>query len=131
MSTPKTHLLRAKPPWRDGADLTVCGRRPDAVMVITVSEVRSRLADDRTATIAAMCATCRDRSRAATVQWQRDPIGVIELDLPATFGPGPNRHRLANELRAPASLAAEHPDRFRELLEGEQVMQALAGLMRG
>lgn len=29
MSGPKTHILRTKPPWRDGRDYTRCGRHTD------------------------------------------------------------------------------------------------------
>ena len=127
MSAPKIHILRAKPPWRDGPDLTVCGRDPATVKMVTVADLVVRFRLDRLAAEAQTCGTCRTASRHAMYKWEKSPIEIIMLDVHPMCVPA-RRRQLATELHALAALAAEYPERFRWLLESEAILKSLAGL---
>ena len=140
MSHPKTHQLRAKPPWREGLDHSMCGRRAEdcASIVPPDDEMAARARTWSRARYSApkyppvpdgLCSVCYERlGTYGFERWQADPVKVLHIDTVVVDRRG--RDALRTELLALASLAAEYPDRFRELLEGESVMQALAGLMR-
>lgn len=58
--------------------------------------------------------------------WRTDPLEVLRIDLAVTDDQG--RIALAKELVALADLVIAHRDEFRQALEDEEVMKALAGL---
>ena len=130
---PKTHLLRSKPPWREGLDYSICGRVAEKCAQITdpadldpvVKAAIRRVGMWRPgATPAGLCSVCCDRLRYSAT-WAADPVAVVAIDT--DLYAGRTKAALCAELRALEALVAEYPDRFRELLEGESVMLSLAG----
>jgi hypothetical protein len=136
VSTPKTHILRAKPPWREGLDHTMCGRRaeetasvvpPDDAMAAKAKASFSSARGFKYIPPGGTCWVCWECL--ATFGYEKraaDPVKVLRIDLLVSDGRG--REALHTEVLALASLAARHPGEFRELLEAEAVMQALAGI---
>lgn len=134
MADRKTHLLRARPPWRDGLDITVCGRKVTPVLKTAVpgadmareaakwALMRRKSADapDMICTVCYEKLGCYGREN-----WNRNPLAVLQADI-KSWNPAA-RDALRRELLALASLAASHPDEFRRLLTAERVMAALAG----
>jgi hypothetical protein len=135
VSGPKTRILRTKPPWRDGRDYTRCGRHADdcAGLVVKADEAMAakakawnagRWRNPKQPPPDGLCAICTDSLALYGLdKWAQNPVGILRIDTGSWNQAG--RDRLSLELRALASLAAEYPGRFRELLEAEQVMQAL------
>ncbi len=130
---PKTHLLRSKPPWREGLDFSICGRAAEkCARIIDPGDLdpAARAAAVRCAIWrkdeppAGLCAVCCDRLRYSAT-WAADPVAVVAIDT--DIYADCRGDALRTELRALAALVAAHPDEFRELLEGESVMLALAG----
>ena len=58
--------------------------------------------------------------------WRSHPLEVLRIDLAVTDEQG--RVTLAKELIALADLVAAHPAEFRELIEREAVLSALAAI---
>lgn len=121
----KTHALRSKPPWREGRDFTVCDRDASGLAAVPADEFTALLEreNDLPWHHGNACDRCAYRWPSIVVTWPGDPVAVIASELmtaPAKV--------LEPELRALGELAARHPDEFRELVEGESVMRALARL---
>jgi hypothetical protein len=118
---PKAHALRARPPWRQGGqglDITVCGLNPAACRIVSWAELDAILDTEAHLNFYewTTCAKCVYLPPEQRTDWSLDPVPVVTESVPAMLRP---------ELRALAALAAEHQDRFAELLELERVMQAL------
>ena len=156
MSAVKTHIARVKPPWRHGGDRTRCGRRvaseeashwraetarssvtePDEAMAAKAAEdwrnASRKAATGHTEVVRVtppdgICAPCWQNLGAYGLKtWRSSPLEVLRIDLAVTDDQG--RVALAKELIALADLVAAHPGEFRELMEREAVMQALARL---
>ena len=142
----KIHLLRPKPPWRAGRDLTVCGLDPAGCGPVTVIpgvtykwqqpplpvlglEEFTALLEDQAGRMPyyewTVCGRCAAVPPAELPSWDRDPAAVVALDV----RPGPRDPEILRaELRALTALAAAHPEEFARLLEGEITMVTLAGL---
>lgn len=148
MSTPKTHLLRTKPPWRDGLDHTICGRRmadepprghagyaasrfvvrPDDQMARQAKASRTMTGSRALKHVPpeGTCAACWERLALYGRQdWRDRPVAVVAADLLVHDREG--QSALHWELLALASLAARHPGEFRDLLDTEKTFAALAG----
>jgi len=120
----RAHALRAGPPWRTTPDVTLCGYGTAGRRVVPLAEFDAMLAEPPPWTaVCPLCVSCRGGEMAS---WARDPVAVIHADAHAQPDSGA-RGALAAEFRALACLAAEYPERFRDLLEAEQVLQALGG----
>ena len=146
MTAARTHILRVKPPWRQDENRTRCGRRagphmpvaqPTPEMAAAAHEqwkwrfVASRnpgmvpqAARDITPP-GGLCVPCwKNLGGYGYQDWRADPLEVLRVDLAIKDGHG--REALARELIALANLVAAHPGEFRELLEREAVLTALA-----
>ena len=74
-----------------------------------------------------ICAPCWQNPGVRGLKtWRTDPLEVLRIDLAVTDDQG--RIALAKELVALADLVIAHRDEFRQALEDEEVMKALAGL---
>jgi len=150
VSTAKTHVLRVKPPWRQDGNRTRCGRRaegrmaaiqPDALMAATARPywqwsaiIRGgnghlappQVRETYPGAPAGLCVPCwLNLGRYGYQDWRADPLEVLRVDLAVKDDHG--RRFLARELTALADLVAAHPDEFRQAMEDEDVLTALAG----
>ena len=150
MSTAKTHILRVKPPWRQDGNRTRCGRRaegrmtaiqPDAQMAATARPywqwsviIRGgnghlappQVRETYPGVPAGLCVPCwLNLGRYGYQDWRADPLEVLRIDLAVKDDHG--RRFLARELIALADLVAAHPEEFRQAMEDEDVLTALAG----
>ncbi len=151
MSAAKTHILRVKPPWRDGRNHTMCGRRvsdnPPARRAgyarrESVIEPGAEMAVSAKAALAGtppfpwgrhvegvpdgMCAICWDRlGTYGHQEWHANPLAVLRADL--AIRDDASSVALSEELIALAELVAAHPGEFRELLETRSGLATLAG----
>jgi hypothetical protein len=133
---PLEHVLRAAPPWRDGAVLTECGRLPGPETPVLSLEdfVRKVKALGKTRTSMTTCITCwTTAARWQASRWETDPVGVMvrEIDRARTVVPGQVRDNPAarlfrDELVALAELAARHHEEFAGLVAGVQAAPRLA-----
>jgi len=117
----RAHILRAKPPWR-AAEVTVCGQGPGALRVVPWDEMDAMLR--RPPPWPDLCPACATTRRVA---WSDDPVAVVVAAAQSHALHSASRTALRAELLALACLAAEYPERFRDLLEAEQVLQVLGG----
>jgi hypothetical protein len=155
--TTKTHILRVKPPWRDGGDRRRCGRcvvdepprnragyaRRDAVTEADETMAAKAKADWR-ASFAKTTHTrpqiicVRDAAREVCLPcWQN--LGAYGLKtwrtdplevlrIDLAVTDDAGRRMLAKELIAIADLVAAYPGEFRGMMDSEAVLQALAGV---
>jgi hypothetical protein len=117
------HIVRARPPWRRGPELTECGRAASACAVITreafLAKVRAQGKQRAAVTTCMTCWSTADRH----ASWEENPIGCLSRDLeryagwrwghaPAEAAP------LRDELLAVAALVRAHRNEFDALLIG-------------
>ena len=116
------HVIRSRPPWRRGEDLTECGKTVTGRAVITrdafLAKVRKQ-GQQRSAM--STCMTCWHTSRNHP-SWAEDPVasllreaGRFRWHIPGRAGADLTFH---DELRAIEALIAAHPDEWDELLAG-------------
>jgi hypothetical protein len=75
---------------------------------------------------AGLCVPCwLNLGRYGYQEWRADPLEVLRVDLAVKGDHG--RRFLARELIALADLVAAHPEEFRQAMEDEDVLTALAG----
>jgi len=147
----KTHILRVKPPWRQDRNRTRCGRRaesrmaaiwPDAQMAATARPywqwraiirggnrhlAPTHIRDTFPGTPAGFCVPCwLNLGQYGYQDWRADPLEVLRVDLAVRDDHG--RKFLARELIALADLVAAHPEEFRQAMQDEAVLAALAGI---
>jgi hypothetical protein len=115
------HVIRSRPPWRRGDDLTECGKPVSKVTaVITrdafLAKVR-RQGQQRSAM--STCMTCWHTSQNHP-SWEENPVKSLvreamrfEWHLPGREG---RDLTFYDELRAIEALIAAHPDEWAELL---------------
>jgi hypothetical protein len=125
-------VLRSRPPWRRGEDLTECGKAVSAVAVVIsrdafVAKVRKQ--GQRRASLST-CMTCWSTAQnhppwevnpvaslvreASRLQWRSDPR---RPDADLSFH---------DELMAITALIDAHPEEFAELLDGLSATVSLA-----
>jgi hypothetical protein len=147
----KTHILRVKPPWRQDRNRTRCGRRaesrmaaiwPDAQMAATARPywqwraiigggnrhlAPAHIRDTFLGTPAGLRVPCwLNLGQYGYQDWRADPLEVLRVDLAIRDDHG--RKFLARELIALADLVAAHPEEFRQAMQDEAVLAALAGI---
>lgn len=126
---PVAHLLVPAPPWRTGwPGVTGCARLADSVAVLLAPDEFMALYKARDPHVCGSCCTPAWRWR-RWPGWQADPVAVVREDCGRSNRTG-RTARLAAELRALSALAAAHPEEFARLLEGELVMDWMAGPAR-
>jgi len=117
------HVIRSRPPWRRGEDLTECGKPTSNVTaVITrdafIAKVRKQ-GQQRSAM--STCMTCWHTARNHP-SWEENPVSslVREAMRFKWHLPGAEGRDLTfyDELRAIEALIAAHPDEWADLLTG-------------
>ena len=117
------HVIRSRPPWRRGEDLTECGKPVSNVAaVITrdefVAKVR-RQGQQRSAM--STCMTCWHTARNHP-SWEENPVASLVREAMRFKWHLPGREgrdlTFYDELRAIEALIAAHPDEWAELLTG-------------
>ena len=114
------HVIRSRPPWRRGEDLTECGKTVTGRAVITrdafLAKVRKQ-GQQRSAM--STCMTCWTTARNHP-SWDENPVKSLireaarfEWHLPGREGRDLTFH---DELRAIEALIAAHPEEWGELL---------------
>lgn len=122
---PLDHIERGSLPWRSDR-LTECGRPTNDIggKLLSVEDVKVRinkLGKQRTAFT--VCMTCLDRVR-YNARWETDPVGVMHRETVRNTWAGRGKTsnadtgRMANELRAIATLIVAHRDEFDQLCTG-------------
>jgi hypothetical protein len=119
------HLLRPKPPWRDGYEVTACGKDAAGLAAYPLEEFARLWTYGRVRTCQGCSAPLIFYSLALPV-WEKDPAAVIGQDCDPSDRAA--RHeRACAEFRALAALAAAHEEEFAGLLELELAWKALGG----
>lgn len=121
MKEPVDHILRPRLPWRSPSDpaITECGYDASKVKTLSREEFSRRFKDfGRQRTALMTCMTCSD---AATrwPTWEDDPRKALEREINWECGwrSRDQDTRLRDELRAIATLLADHADEYRAILE--------------
>lgn len=153
MSAGRTHFRRVAPPWRTALGHTMCGRRvadepprsagwARSACVITpgaktiaaaraaaqAGKIRdSQYRSGRTTDVPGdLCVACWERlALYGYPSWRENPLAVLRADLAVVDQAA--SLALGKELIALADLVAAHPGEFREFMEREAVLAALAG----
>ena len=117
------HVIRSRPPWCRGEDLTECGKPVTKVSaVITrdafLAKVRKQ-GQQRSAM--STCMTCWTTARNHP-SWDENPVKSLIREAARFEGHLPGREgrdlTFYDELRAIEALIAAHPDEWTELLTG-------------
>jgi hypothetical protein len=120
---PMEHVVRSRPPWRRGEDLTECGKAISAVHVAIsrdafIGKVK-RQGQQRSALTT--CMTCWNTARNHP-SWQENPVASLVREAMRVRWQMPGRDgadlTFLDELRAIEALIAAHPDEWDELLTG-------------
>jgi len=126
---PLEHVIRSRPPWRRGGDLTECGKPVAGRPVITRDAFLAKVrAQGKQRSAMTTCMTCWDTA-SRHPSWDENPVASLVRearqfewarfeDSPAMSGPGPKSISFRDELIAIAALIEAHPDEFDELLTG-------------
>lgn len=111
------HVERPPLPWHEKRDARAwCNAPPGRHWAARVSDVGE---GDRHR----ICKVCAGIATAnARKTWENDPVGMLALWTPYESN---RRLPIASQLLALAQLAAEHPERFRELADAELAMALL------
>ena len=121
MRQPVDHILRASPPWREGASITECGQNGASVTSITQDEFIAKVKELGKQRLAMFtCMTCIQ----TVDRWCRpsnDLRHVLqrEIEWETLYGRqrGDRGRRLLDELEAIVSLVANHRDEFLSIIE--------------
>jgi hypothetical protein len=127
------HIVRARLPWREGPDLTECGRAvSDTAAVWTRDEaVRQFKALGQQRFALMVCMNCKDTT-GRWPTWEDGPVGTVErecqrvpwgLRMGRAMGYSQEEATDAatifeRELRALAALVEAHSEEFRDMVEG-------------
>lgn len=132
MSEPKTHVLRARLPWRADEHLTECGlpAADHETLDRPTAAARWKEWGPRRAALI-FCMTCVDTAN-HWPNWDDDPATVMsrECGRGRWREAGDDPPRLERELRALAALAEAHADEFADLLAGLAEVSSLADRRR-
>ena len=124
---PLEHVIRSRPPWRTGPDITECGKRVAGQPVITrdafLAKVRSQ---GKQRSAMTTCMTCWNTA-ASHPSWDENPVASLVREArqfefarwEGTFG-GESAKTVTfrDELLAIAALIDAHRDEFDDLLSG-------------
>jgi hypothetical protein len=120
---PLEHVIRSRPPWRRGGDLTECGKPAAGRPVITrdafIAKVR---AQGKQRSAMTTCMTCWNTA-SSHPSWDENPVSSLVREARQyewyPFMEMPEKSvTFRDELLAIAALIEAHSDEFDELLAG-------------
>jgi hypothetical protein len=120
---PLEHVIRSRPPWRRGGDLTECGKPVDGRPVITRDAFLAKVrAQGKQRSAMTTCMTCWNTA-ARHPSWDENPVRSLVREASQyqwyPFMDMPERSvTFRDELLAIAALIEAHADEFDELLTG-------------
>jgi hypothetical protein len=126
---PLDHVIRSRPPWRRGGDLTECGKPVEGRPVISRDEFLAKLrSQGKQRSSLTTCMTCWNTA-SRHPSWDENPVASLVREArqfewarfetrPAMQGPTAKSVSFRDELLAIAALVEAHPDEFDELLTG-------------
>lgn len=120
---PMEHVIRSRPPWRHGGDLTECGKPAAGLPVITRDAFLAKVrAQGKQRSALTTCMTCWNTA-SRHPSWDENPVRSLVREASQyqwyPFQEMPEKSvTFRDELLAIAALIEAHRDEFDELLTG-------------
>ncbi len=119
---PLEHVIRSRPPWRRGPDITECGKPVTGQPVISRDEFLAKVRrQGQQRSAMTTCMTCWHTARHHP-SWDENPVASLAREAQqfkwVLFEDSPQSVSFRDELLAIAALIEAHPDEFNALLTG-------------